>query len=494
MAETRDYARLALSGFMIVFTINILAAGLGYLIRLVLARNLSESGYGLFFAVMTFISLVTFFRSLGLPDTYVKYIPSFLARGRKELVRLLFAFVLKFTLLSSLLFAALLWFLSEWLATHYFGDPRVVWVLRLVLLFMVVRVFSDTARHLSQSFNRHLLFAGQYLCENALLLSGLLLAFLLFSPSPTIAAGTYLVVYSVISLVFFPIAFQFTRSAPRSEHRLPYRELFRYGFFVMLGSLGSIVILYTDTLILTGYRSLAEVGIYNAVVPTVMLLNFIGVSISQVLMPIASELWERRKERSLAALMGQIFSSTLALLLPGVLLFIFFPKEILNVLFGPGYASGAGVLTVLGVGAFFMTFFTICASALSAVGLPQKGSQALLIGALLNVVLNFVLIPSYGMLGAGLSSFVSYLLAMCLAFVSISRLIRIELRISVLGKILSSGIIFVALLYVVRSFSGGSLLIIIPGVVLSGILYLVLLWYAGVLNLQQMYRLLRARR
>ena len=54
---------------------NIIAAFVGYIIRIVLARNLSVMEYGLFFAVSTLIGFIGVFIGLGTGEALVKYVP-----------------------------------------------------------------------------------------------------------------------------------------------------------------------------------------------------------------------------------------------------------------------------------------------------------------------------------------------------------------------------------------------------------------------------------
>lgn len=491
MAE-RSYARLALSGFLIVFIFNILAAGVGYAIRLFLARQLTEAEYGLYFSVTTFVALVIFFRNMGLSETYVKFIPESIVRKRAAFAHQLVRFVLAFSIVSSIVLGAIVFSLSGWLATNYFRSEAAGLVIGIVLVSSVVTAFSSTARSLFQSYNKHLLFAGQYLAENAIVFLLLVGGFFFVAPSAAATAGAYLATYIIISALFFPIAARLTRHTQRIRSRLPFKRLFRYGFYVMLGSLGSVVILYTDTLILTGYRTLAEVGIYNAVVPTVMLLNFFGTSISQVFTPIAAELWARRARKRLSEGLSFIFTHALMILLPAVILLAVFSRHFLSLLFGESYAAGAAALSILSVATFFIAFYTIAASTLAALGKPKEASTALLLGAALNLVLNFLLIPRMGIDGAAVSSLVSYFLAFLLAFRSLHRHVPLRSSARTLGFILVGGLLFLALLFGIRFLGLGSLWPIALMLFLAGLVYVAFLWLVGVLRPRFLFAMFRS--
>ena len=72
-----NYAKKAVYGASIIFFMNILAAVISYITRIVLARELGPYNYGLFYSVFTFVAFFLFFRDLGLNTALVKHIPEF---------------------------------------------------------------------------------------------------------------------------------------------------------------------------------------------------------------------------------------------------------------------------------------------------------------------------------------------------------------------------------------------------------------------------------
>src|SRR3990167_7422774 len=75
-----NYAKKAVKGTFTILFISFLAALLGYLVRLVLARGLSKDDYGLFYAVFSFFAFLIIFKDLGLNQTLTKFVSDFLHR------------------------------------------------------------------------------------------------------------------------------------------------------------------------------------------------------------------------------------------------------------------------------------------------------------------------------------------------------------------------------------------------------------------------------
>jgi O-antigen/teichoic acid export membrane protein len=59
-----------------------------------------------------------------------------------------------------------------------------------------------------------------------------------------------------------------------------------------------LLISSADTLILTYFKSLEEVGLYSAVIPIINLMLYFPIAISTVIMPLSAELWAKRKNTS----------------------------------------------------------------------------------------------------------------------------------------------------------------------------------------------------
>ena len=66
-----NYTKHAIKGTIIVLVVSVLAAFLGYIARLVMARGLSVEDFGLFYAVFAFLALLGVFKSLGFEKSLI---------------------------------------------------------------------------------------------------------------------------------------------------------------------------------------------------------------------------------------------------------------------------------------------------------------------------------------------------------------------------------------------------------------------------------------
>ena len=90
------------------------------------------------------------------------------------------------------------------------------------------------------------------------------------------------------------------------------------------------------------------------------------------------------------------------------LVFLVFGKFLIRVIFGADFVSSYGVTLLLFFGAFSMSIFKLLGIVLISQGRRIVLFISLAVSAIVNIVLNIVLIPRIGMYGAGLASVCSY--------------------------------------------------------------------------------------
>ena len=118
-----EYLKKAMHSIGIVLVSSLLTVGFSYLTRIILARELSNTEYGLFYAVFAFISLLGLINNFGLQDALVKFLPEYI--HHKEYLKIKQALKSAFMMVLgvSVIIAGIIFLCSNYLAEHYFGNP-----------------------------------------------------------------------------------------------------------------------------------------------------------------------------------------------------------------------------------------------------------------------------------------------------------------------------------------------------------------------------------
>lgn len=445
------YLNKAIKSTFIVFTVSIFAALFGYLIRIYLARNLTTSEYGLFFSVFTLINLISLLKHFGLGSALIKYIPEFQIKKNFQRITESIYFVFIFNIISSLILVILVFATSDILAKYYFKNVLAGPVLIFFCMIIIFSTFKQILRHIFNAFQSMFNFSLMYFFENFLVL--LFLPFLFYFNlgifSPIIS---YILSYLIIFLIFFPI---FLKIFPLFNYQFKFskelvRKLFSFGFPLVLSSVGSIIILYTDTLVLTYFMPLKDVGIYNVVVPTAMLLSFFGTAVTQVIFPMGSEMWSKGLKLYFSKAANMLQKYSFLVITPIMLIIFSFSEILLRLFFGEPYVVGSSTLKLLVIGVSFFVLAGINMTLFSSMGQPKINTKIMFIGATFNILTNFYFIPRYGIFGAGLTSLLSYFLILSLSIFYLNRLIKLKIPWISWLKTCFSGFMMVLSLYILK--------------------------------------------
>jgi O-antigen/teichoic acid export membrane protein len=188
------------------------------------------------------------------------------------------------------------------------------------------------------------------------------------------------------------------------------RELLSFSLPLMLAVFMGSIMMWIDTLMLGYFRNAADVGVYNVAHPTAWLLCFIVAALSALFLPVITELYTRHKKGELEIVSKTVTKWVFYFNLPFLLLLIFFSKQILNVVCGPEYIAGYAALGILSFG-FFVTSINMTSYHILNVLKRTKSIFCITaVCAAINVVLNIVLIPVWGINGAALASALTYII------------------------------------------------------------------------------------
>jgi O-antigen/teichoic acid export membrane protein len=161
-----------------------------------------------------------------------------------------------------------------------------------------------------------------------------------------------------------------------------------------MGAVAIITFLYfkMDTLLLSFMKSSADVGIYNAAYKVLENLTFFPSMVAGLILPIlAKNIFSNRKEFEIVA--NKMFKFFLIIIVPLIIGVLFLSDGITNVISGAGFSESANVLRIL-VFALAFIFFGHFFNIILIVGNLQKKLMLVLsVAAVINISLNFFLIP-----------------------------------------------------------------------------------------------------
>ena len=213
----------------------------------------------------------------------------------------------------------------------------------------------------------------------------------------------------VLSTIFIVFAF-YNKGYKLTALKLDkayFKLLIKSGLPLMLSSIVVVLYMKIDQVMIGAMLNNYELGIYSAVVRLSELFYFLPVIICQSYFPAIVE----RKGAQQQLLMTKLYSTMWVMSLSICLVFALFSKFWLHLLYGPAYSTGASVLAIHTWAAVFVFLGVASSQILVAHNLLKISFYRTAIGAGVNIVLNFLLIPLYGIKGAALATLISYAIA-----------------------------------------------------------------------------------
>jgi O-antigen/teichoic acid export membrane protein len=398
---------------------------LEFITRAIIARNVTQSEYGVFSIGFVLLYFFVIASCLGLQSGTPRYIAYFRGKNDDKKVKGVIVSTIRLSFSASL-FCFLLFFFSSDFFIAFFHLPQSS-VLKIFALAVPFFVLIEILASIFMGFDRvHEKVYFRDILMNMLKVSFIALVILLgYSFLEIIYAYSLSIAISSIAFIIYAV-----KKLPlKNINADPVtKELLLFSLPLLATYVLSIIILRMDTLMLGYFKTAAIVGLYNAAHPISQLIHVFMASLIFIYVPIASQLYSKNLmgeiRRNYAILTKWIFSATF----PVFLIIFLFPEAVLNVFFGALYVQASVVLTlqILALGMFTYVPLGPNVATLVIIGKTKLNMIDDLIGVIMNVSLNILLIPLMGIVGAAIASAISLSTINILKSVQIFRIHKIH--------------------------------------------------------------------
>ena len=437
-----------------VYLFSYLAAPLGYIIKILFSKELSLEQFGLMYAIIGLYTLFSIGINLGLPQSFNYYGVKHIKEKKYSKFKSLFCFTLCIQTVLLLCCTLFIHQISNYLAIHYF---KIEYASGLLILFALYFIFSNLLKTITFSY----LAVKNYLASNLITitqLSILILAILFFPLSTQFNTLIGLVwgIPFIITFILFTTHFIFTNSLIFKSKLQFTKSLLtqnlKYGAQIVIGSSGLYLITRVDTLFLTYFFSVSDVGVYEVALSTAMILSTLFNPINKFLFPYTSEKKFDKSLNILEKICFKMYHIMLYFSLPFVGIFVVYSKEIMTILFPNSFIYSVQILPILSFAIFFFIFQQLNFSILAGLNKLRIRNTILIAGAILNIVLNIVLIEFIGVLGIAYASLISFSIIFVYSYITlIQQKILILFNLKMLGINGIAIIVFLLSIFVLKS-------------------------------------------
>ncbi len=468
-------------GAGIVFIGIMISKFLGYIYRVIIAR-LGPEAYGEISLGLAVFGILSVISILGLELGTLRYVSIYKNINAKEKIKGTISFAMKTTLMISLILGAILFIFSDFISQTLFHTTEISLILKIIsiaLPFEVIRVITvNTFKAFSKiEYDVY----TRIIAENVMkiILTLIFISIGLGVIGAIIAYTSSIVISTIFSLIILETkVFPFFRTKIKSI--CPKKEIFLYSAPLLFNSLTIIIIAWIDTLMLGFFRTTSEVGLYNAAIPTAKLIYILPTALVSLYLPTIAQYLNNRTE-----LKKTFYLTTKWILLINLnflFLAIIFSKSLLGILFGNEYMIASLALIILIIGYFINSMVYTSRDILMLMKKSTTILIATLTGGILNIILNYLLIPQYGIIGAAIATSISIITLSLIIFLKTKKYTKIKIINLRLIKIFLISIIsaFITYYAIQKIPLQSEILIITLGVILMTSIYTIGLYFAKI--------------
>ncbi len=443
------------------------------------ARKLAPNEYGVVAILELMEQLGKTIFAFGLGQSLLRFYTQYKKQNRLD--SLIFTIITFVFLVNTLLLGSMYLFPRPFVQQLFSLNAETIFYFRATLLIIMFGVFQAIFITLLQAEERaftFIIFTG----INFLLLISLNIykvGVLEQGVRGIVESKLYVAILNMIVVIlYFSYRFKFRFSLNL------WREITSYGMPFIFVGISLTLLTLADRYILKIFRTMAEVGIYSMAYKFGMILNMVLITpFRQAFFPLMFRLYEDQDTKNLYRnfltyflFLGLWFSLGLSIL----------AKEILVLATSPKYVEGYVIIPLITFSYVLFGIRTILVNALATQKETKVVAYSTMVGALMNLLLNIVFIPIWGIMGAAVATIASYLLILLTTYFPQQKIYPVNwdwrragqltvvtavlfltgfffpesnLFVTLAGKLVLFGL-FPILLYVIRFFQPGELRIV----------------------------------
>tara|TARA_B100000676_G_scaffold313237_1_gene392581 strand:+ start:2151 stop:3611 length:1461 start_codon:yes stop_codon:yes gene_type:complete len=381
----------------------------------ILTKNLAPEEYGLWGLVFTTCSLSLTLTSLGLGSALSRFLPS---NKSKENIQEGFYSVLIIKTLLSLFLSISFFVLSQIFISDFDNNSELVKITSLLILLTTIQpVYSRLLKIFRKiktlSTLKIIEGYGLVILYASILLNGYGLIHLLYS---------YLLVKT--GIIIFLIIYLWPKTGIKWPKFTLLKEYFSYGLPTLPSSISFWIVNLSDRYIIVYLLGASSLGIYSAAYVIGSIPHMVSSLINFIMLVALSELYDKGEIEKVKAHLRYSAKYYFGLTIPFIFGSIICSKELLRILSTEEISSnGWFIVPIIAIAYLFLGIYNL----LNYILLITKKTKILavvwIIAMPLNIILNILIIPYYGLIGAAITTALSYFIAMCVtAFFSLKEL------------------------------------------------------------------------
>jgi O-antigen/teichoic acid export membrane protein len=410
-AATRSHLR----GSSLLVAGNVISLGMNFVPHILLVRYLTMQSFGLWGYALS-VEAVCRNLSIGLNEPMSRFVAIY--HEKREPEKLLGTIVLTFSLT---LFVACSMVAAFFIAPHQIAalltKGREPVTLLLIIIFLVPLEAMDVLlMNLFACYGRaRMIFIGKHILGPGLRVIVIGLVLLLHRGLYFLAYGSLvgqffaIVVYCVVMVAQLK-SDRLLVGMKLKKIKLPIREMFSYSAPLLVSNAITMIDTTAVVMFIGFFHEMTMVAAYRAVVPAASLNNVVAAAFASLYIPSATRLFAKNDGKGLNQMYWRTSAWIAMFTFPIFALTCCFARPVTSFLYGARYGGSAIILSMLALVFYFNVALGFNGLTLKIIGKVGYVARIAALAAGTGIVLNLLLIPKYGALGAAIATSCTFIL------------------------------------------------------------------------------------
>ena len=394
-----------LKGSFIIFIFKVFGAISLFLTYILIPRYYGVETFGIFNLIFATLMIATVVSRIGLDTYVVRVIPS-LERQNKE-ISLFLKTVIKILIITSLLVTTTVFLASDFINNYIFksidASNYLVGLLFMIFPYTLFNVLVEVLRGLDE-IKFYALFRN--LSQNfsiAVLLIVSIVTAKLYDPIYILYSA---ILFITLLLIIVLYKFLKKRDITILQKGKYNKKILKHSYPMFLAASVMFLMSYVDSFMISYYLDEYQVGIYNACISLSLMLTFIPMAIGGYISPKISKAYSENNSKEIKDIFKHSIKIIFIVTLPIFLIMFIFADFFLN-LFGEAFTVATTTLLITNIAFLSEALTGPVGFILNMTDNQHTFMRILIVSLIINILFNALLIPIYGINGAGVAILLS---------------------------------------------------------------------------------------
>lgn len=403
-SSDKDLSEL-LKGGVTSFLLKGVGLAMGFVLSMYISNTYDATVLGEYVLLVLVLRIFALIGKFGVDTALLRFIASYTAQGNDEAAKQVYQKGLLMVTLFSLCCGLLLYYLSPFISERFDLPVSVLRCLSLMVAPMSIFFVHQQCFRAVKNIAAFSFFAE---LAPATLTLIMLFVFSFLSVSIEQMLWPILSYSTAILLLTITIVLKWkpTFSWRHKENHITYSELLKVSLPLLLSQAMMLVVGWTDQIMLGDMATNADVGIYSAAFKLSLITSMVIIAINSIATPKFAEFYGKGDVLGLEKMTKQSTKMIFWTTVPVLLVLLSLGSFVLG-LYGEEFKVAYWALVLLLAGRFIGAIVGSVGYIMQMTGKQVAFQNILLISAGTNILLNYLLIPEYGIYGAALASMTS---------------------------------------------------------------------------------------